>query len=136
MIVVDTNVVAYAVLRSDRTESALAVVERDPAWIAPALWRYELRNVLATAMRLKSLRLTAALAAFAAAEDLVADADLQASTEECLKLAERGGVSAYDAEFVLVAERLGLPLVTADRKIVKAFPEIAISLESFAASEP
>ena len=132
MIVVDTNVVAYAVLPGDRTESSLAVAERDPAWIAPALWRFELRNVLATAMRLSGLRLSAALAAFSAAEDLVADADLMPSTEECLRLAARGGVSAYDAEFVLVAERLDLPLVTADRKLARAFPGLALSPEAFA----
>jgi predicted nucleic acid-binding protein len=132
VIVVDTNVVAYAVLPGDRTKASLAVAERDAAWIAPALWRFELRNVLATAMRLKSLRLPAALAAFSAAEDLVTDADLVASTEECLRLAVRGGVSAYDAEFVLVAERLDVPLVTADRKLAKAFPGLAVSPEKFA----
>jgi predicted nucleic acid-binding protein len=132
VIVVDTNVVAYAVLPGDRTESSLAVAERDPAWIAPALWRFELRNVLATAMRLSGLRLSAALAAFSAAEDLVADADLMPSTEECLRLAARGGVSAYDAEFVLVAERLDLPLITADRKLARAFPLLAVSPKAFA----
>lgn len=132
MIVVDTNVVAYAVLPGEGTESALAVAERDPAWIAPALWRFELRNVLATVMRLKSLRLPAALAAFSAAEDLVSDADFGSSTEDCLRLAARGGVSAYDAEFVLVAERLGVPLVTADRKLARAFPGLAVSPGAFA----
>ena len=50
MIVVDTNLVAYAVLPGERTADALALAERDPAWIAPALWRRELRNVLATLM--------------------------------------------------------------------------------------
>lgn len=123
---------AYAVLPGDRTEASLAVAERDPAWIAPALWRFELRNVLATSMRVKSLKLPAALAAFSAAEELVTDAELQASTEECLRLAARGGVSAYDAEFVVVAERLGVPFITADRKLAKAFPGLAISAEAFA----
>ena len=132
MIVVDTNVVAYAVLPGDRTESSLAVAERDPAWIAPILWRFELRNVLATAIRVKYLRLPVALAAFSTAEALVADAEFLSSTEECLRLAARGGVSAYDAEFVLAAERLSLPLVTADRKLARAFPLVAISPEAFA----
>jgi predicted nucleic acid-binding protein len=124
--------VAYAVLPGDRTEASLAVAARDPAWIAPTLWRFELRNVLATAMRVKSLKLPDALAAFSAAEELVADAELLASTEDCLRLAARGGVSAYDAEFVLVAERLGLPLVTADKKLAKAFPGLAVSSDTFA----
>ena len=51
MIVVDTNLIAYAVVPGARTEAALSVLGADPAWVAPALWRSELRNALATTMR-------------------------------------------------------------------------------------
>lgn len=128
MIVVDTNVLAYAVLPGERTAAALSLVERDPDWIAPPLWRRELRNVLATTMRLRRLSLASALLAFAAAEDLVTDATIESSTEECLRLAARGGVSAWDAEFVFVAEALGLPLVSADRRLSRAFPRRVVAL--------
>lgn len=130
MIVVDTNLVAYAVLPGERTADALALAERDPDWIAPALWRRELRNVLATLMRVRRLPLSSALAAFRAAEQLVADATIEPSTEQCLRLAARGGVSAWDAEFVFVAESLGLPLVTADKKLARAFPRRVVPLAS------
>lgn len=133
MIVVDTNLLAYAVLPGERTESALAVAVRDSDWVAPALWRWELRNVLVTAMRVRKMRLSSALAAFGVAEELVTDADIGPSTEECLRLAARGGVSAYDAEFIFAAEQLGLVLVTADRKLARAFPRRTVSLEEFAA---
>ena len=133
MIVVDTNVLAYAVLPGERTAAALSLAERDPAWVAPALWRRELRNVLATLMRVRQLPLSGALAAFAAAEDLVADATIEPSTEECLRLAARGRVSAWDAEFVFVAEALGLPLVTADKRLTKAFPGRVVALEDLSA---
>jgi predicted nucleic acid-binding protein len=53
VIVVDTNVIAYAVLPGERTDAALALAERDSEWVAPALWRRELRNVLATVMRVR-----------------------------------------------------------------------------------
>lgn len=129
MIVVDTNLVAYAVLPGARTAAALALAERDPAWVAPGLWRHEMRNVLATLMRARGLDLARALAVFAAAEDLVADAAVEPSTEERLRTAARGGVSAYDAEFVCVAEALGVPLVSADRRLVRAFPGRVVSLE-------
>jgi predicted nucleic acid-binding protein len=133
VIVVDTNLIVQAVLPGEVRETALAVAARDPGWVAPALWRSELRNVLATAMRVRGLRLSDAVEAFEAADQLVTDVDLGEFTEACLELAARGRISGYDAEFVLVAERLGRPLITADRKLAKAFPGRAVSPEEFAA---
>lgn len=128
MIVVDTSVVAYAVMPGKQTEAALALALRDSDWVAPRLWRSELRNVLATAMRVSNLGLADALAAFAAAQDLVGDVEIEASTGDCLELAKRGAVSAYDAEFVLTAALLESRLVTADRRLVRAFPDRALLL--------
>lgn len=128
MIVVDTNVIAYAVLPGEQTKAALALAERDPDWVAPGLWRHELRNVLATLMRARRLPLRQALAAFSAAEALVSDATVELSTEACLRVAAEGAVSAYDAAFVLVAEAAGLPLVTADNRLVRAFPGRVVAL--------
>ena len=128
MIVVDTNVLAYAVIPGAHTADALALVERDPAWVAPRLWRYELRNVLATMMRVHGFSLAQAVAAFRAADQLVADAAVPSTAERCLRLAARGGISAWDAEFVLTAEALGLPLVTADKRLARAFPKRAVLL--------
>ena len=39
MIVVDTNVLAYAVLPGERSAAVRALAERDPHWLAPPLWR-------------------------------------------------------------------------------------------------
>jgi len=133
VIVVDTNLLAYAVLPGERTAAAITLAERDPAWVAPALWRRELRNVLATLMRVRKLPLAGALAAFAAAEQLVTDATIEPSTEECLRLAARGRVSAWDAEFVFVADALGLPLVTADKRLARSFPGRVVPLEDLIA---
>jgi predicted nucleic acid-binding protein len=133
MIVVDTNLIAYAVLPGERTDAALSVLGADPAWVAPALWRSELRNALATTMRAGKLSLAGAVDAFDQADRLVTDAGLPDATEACLRLAAAGETSAYDAEFVLVAERLDLPLVTADRKLARAFPGRVISPEEFVA---
>jgi predicted nucleic acid-binding protein len=133
VIVVDTNVLAYAVIPGVHTADALALVERDPAWVAPRLWRYELRNVLATMMRVQGLSFAQGVAAFRAAERLVADAAVDSTLERCLRLAARGRVSAWDAEFVLTAEGLGLPLVTADKRLARAFPRRAVLLEDVAA---
>jgi predicted nucleic acid-binding protein len=133
VIVVDTNILAYAVLPGEKTAAALALVERDPFWVAPALWRRELRNVLATLMRVRRLPLPSALAAFAEAERLVTDVSIEPTTQDCLRLAARGRVSAWDAEFVFVADALGAPLVSADKRLMRAFPGRVVSLTEMAA---
>ena len=48
-----------------------------------------------------------------------------------IQLAERSGCSAYDCEFVAVAEDLAVRLVTADRQVLQAFPSIAVSPDKF-----
>jgi predicted nucleic acid-binding protein len=133
VIVVDTNLIVETVLPGESHGAALEVAARDPEWVAPALWRSELRNVLATSMRTRGLRLRDAVAAFEAADRLVTDFDVDESTEACLAIAAKGRISAYDAEFVFVAERLGKPLVSGDRKLAKAFPGRVLSPEEFVA---
>lgn len=44
-------------------------------------------------------------------------------------------MSAYDGQYVALARRLGTPLITGDRRLLRAFPDIARSMESFVASE-
>ena len=51
MIVVDTDVVAYALLSADHREVTDAVRHKDRRWIAPPLWASEFRNVIATYVR-------------------------------------------------------------------------------------
>lgn len=50
-----------------------------------------------------------------------------------LQLAAQSGCSAYDCEFVGLAQDLGVTFVTADRQILAAFPSVAVSPESFVA---
>lgn len=136
MIVVDTNVLAYLLLPGDQTEAARRTLARDPTWAAPALWRSELRNVLALYLRQQHLTLADAVAVQTEAEALLAGREFAVASEQVLALADHSGRSAYDCEFVAVAQTLGVPLVTSDRQILGSFPAIAIALREYGAGAP
>jgi len=40
---------------------------------------------------------------------------------------------AYDCEFVALAAGLGIPLITLDRKLARAFPDQAVMLPDYVA---
>jgi predicted nucleic acid-binding protein len=129
LIVVDTNVVAYYILQTAETAEAIKVRQRDIFWSAPGLWRSEFRNMLLRYVRNGDLDLQLAKAAVAKAKNVVRARSV--SSDRVLELAAASGCTAYDCEFVSVAERLRVPLVASDKQVLSAFPSIAMSMADF-----
>ncbi len=130
MIVVDTNIIAYAWLKTTRNRDAMLLLEREPEWHAPLLWRSEFRNVLLGEVRGKRLDGAVATELLNSAERWFHNREHLPSSELVFGLARKSGCTAYDCEFVAVAEQLDAPLVTADRALLKAFPKRAQTLEA------
>ena len=128
MIVVDTNVLAYLYLPTDHTSRTEALLQQDSEWAAPVLWRSEFRSILAGYMRRKTLTFVEARAIQAEAEALVAGNEHDVDSQQVLELVRDSDCSAYACEFVALAIRLGVKLVTMDAKLLKAFPRHAVSL--------
>jgi predicted nucleic acid-binding protein len=131
VIVADSNLIAYLMIRGDRTAEAGAVFRKDAVWAAPLLWRSELRNVLVTYLRTGRFTLAEATERMHDAESLVAAREYEVPSVPVLRLAAESGRTAYDCEFVHLARELGAPLVTSDRKLLRAFPGTAVSMEEF-----
>lgn len=128
MIVVDTNVLAYLYLPGEYTAQAEALLERDPQWAAPVLWRSEFRNILAGYIRRSTLTFEQARDIQAEAENLLSGAEHDVDSQRVLELVRDSDCSAYDCEFVALAMKLGVALVTMDAKLLRAFPERALPL--------
>ncbi len=133
MIVVDTNVIHYCWVRGQNTEIAQAVRQRDPDWHAPVLWRSELRNVLTAYLRRKLLSGTQIAGVLKAAAHALTDREHSVADELVLTVVADSTLTAYDAEFVALASVLEVPLVTADKAILKAFPGHAMTMQTFLA---
>jgi predicted nucleic acid-binding protein len=131
VIVVDTNVIAYLMLNGDRTREARGVFLKDPEWTAPVFWRSEFRNVLAQYLQRNEISLHQALRVMGEAEQLLRDGEYEVPSSAVLELVSSSRCSAYDCEFVALARAQGIPLVTSDRQLLKAFPEYALSPEAF-----
>lgn len=130
MIVVDANLLVHLLVPGPSTAQAEELLRREPVWVAPFLCLSELRNALMGYVRGGQLRPTRALALARAAEDLLREREFRVGSDRVLERAGTSGCSAYDCEYVVLAEDLGVPLVTSDRQILRAFPGVAVSLES------
>ncbi|WP_026603557.1 type II toxin-antitoxin system VapC family toxin [Methylomonas sp. 11b] len=131
MIVADTNTIAYLYLNSEKSAQAEQLLRQEAQWIAPNLWKSEFRNVLALYLRKNLLALDDALRIVRQAETLLQQNEYEVSSAQVLQLVASSDCSAYDCEFVALAKLLNVPLITADRKVQKAFPEIARTIEDF-----
>lgn len=130
MRVVDSNVLAYLYLPGEYTAAAEALMEHDPDWAAPVLWRSEFRNILAGYLRRGKLTFEQAHALQSEAEDLLSGAEYEVDSRSVLELVRDSECSAYDCEFVALAKTLGTKLVTMDGKVLRSFPDVAVALSA------
>lgn len=128
MIVVDTNVLVALFMRSAQGFAAEALYQRSPKWAAPRLWRSEMRNALSRYLRAGHIDLASAREIQANAEHLIAENEYGLDSGSVLDLVAASTCTAYDCEFVALALRLGVPLVTCDQQILRDFPEVAVDL--------
>ena len=133
MIVADTNLLIYLYVQGQRTAESEALLQKDAVWTAPLLWRSEFRNALIGLVRTDALQLEEAMSMIDEAERWLNGHEYSVVSRQVLALASRSGGSAYDCEFVALAQDLEVPLVTNDRQILKAFPTIAVSPSAFTA---
>ena len=131
MIVADADVISYFWLDVARTEVARDARRRDEEWVAPALWRSEFRNVLCQHMEHRTLSFTDALQIASRAEADLEDRTYDVSTQAVLRLVDETGHSAYDCEYVALAQHLDVQLVTGDTQVADRFPDTAVLLEDF-----
>jgi len=132
MIVADANLLIYFACDTPRTELARRVHAIDPDWIAPWLWEAEVLNGLLVMHRAGLLGMAEAAQAWRNAAMAILDTSLATDPGRVLAIARASKLSAYDACYVALAQATGAVLVTEDKQILRACPDVARSLESYA----
>lgn len=131
MIVADANLLVYLWAGGPGEALAGAVLHREPRWIAPFLWRSEFLNAVVGLVRARRRTFEQAVAAIREAERQMAGHEYLVSSEAVVTVATQSGCTAYDCEYVALAQNLGLTLVTFDADVRRAFPGRAIAPEAF-----
>ena len=131
MIVADTNIISYLLLPTSYSEAADRLYRTDPQWTAPVLWKSEFRNVLALYLRKQVITVGRALQLQELAESIMLNNEYDIASSQVFTLIVKSACSAYDCEFVALAEYLDCPLVTQDKKLLASFPSVAISIQDF-----
>jgi predicted nucleic acid-binding protein len=129
VILVDTNVLFSLVVDSDLSQAAVRLHEQDDDWRSEFHALVELTNVLARYIRNGKMTAEEGRLALAAAEDFMDGNLYSVAHADALELTFGSQVSAYDARFLAAAISLQTKLVTEDRKLRNAAPELTCSLE-------
>lgn len=125
--VVDTNVVAYLLLGTTAfVDESRACFEQVATPLAPAHWEAELANVVWMAVKAGVVSAADGPARLGLARRLGIESIATSTLSQgALLRAMASGVSVYDTLFVELAARSACPMVTFDRAVLKAFPDIA-----------
>lgn len=69
------------------------------------------------------------------AEQLMDGYEQSASPAKIFETIKKSNCSAYDCEFVALAQELDIPLLTYDKQIIREFPSTALKPEDYLASQ-
>ena len=97
----------------------------------PGSWSLEVANGLVAGERRRRIKAAESAAFIALIEELPIVADPASGARalhETLSLAREHRLSAYDAAYLELAMRLGVPLATADRALATAAPQAGVAL--------
>lgn len=121
-IVVDNSVVVSWCLADEQEALAEQAMRRAASGgaVAPGIWWYELRNALVMGERRGRLSVRQAARALAAVRQVGVSLDWDHDDRTMLDLTRRYRLSVYDAAYLEVAGRRGLPLATLDRRLHEA----------------
>jgi predicted nucleic acid-binding protein len=106
--------------RTDYTNAILKAISAPLEAIAPSLWAYEVRNAVLLGLRRPRISDADALAFLESLKALPIRLVDPISYDDLLRLADRNGLTVYDAAYLDLAIREGLPLASLDKALCKA----------------
>jgi predicted nucleic acid-binding protein len=129
--VIDTSVTMAWCFEDEASPATDGVLDRlrDEEAAAPAIWLLEVANVLLVAERRGRLREAQASRFLELLDQLPIEVDnAMSDLAGVVAAGRRHELSSYDASYLVLAERLGAPLATLDRRLGAAAERAGVQL--------
>jgi len=132
-LVLDASAALTWVYQDEMTDASREILDRvtaDGAWV-PSMWRLEVANGLNVGVRRGRIEANLRDDALAtlALHDIRMDTETwQAAWASTLRLADRFGLTLYDAAYVELAQRKSLPLASFDGAMLAAAQSLGLSV--------
>ena len=132
-LVIDSSLTLTWFFEDERTTTTMALLDRvqQSGAVAPPLWRLEVANALQVGVRRGRIDTTYRDASLQdlSALDIAIDADGEDfAWTTTLRLADRFGLTMYEAAYLELAQRVSLPLATLDRALRAAASGLGVTL--------
>jgi len=133
LFVVDNSVVMSWCFKDEANQYADSVLDRltDATALVPSIWALEVINVLLVAERRKrvseadSVRFTTLLSQLPI---IVEHENVELIMKDLLTLARVHNLSSYDASYLDLAMRKGLPIATLDKRLIEAATAVDVKI--------
>jgi len=125
--IIDASSVAAFLFQDEATPSSGALLNHVMATgvVVPSIWLYEVTNMLRQGERRGRLTAADRQEAIALLMEIAPEVEAPPLSQllgAVLELAARHGLTAYDAAYLELAQRRGLPLATRDAALIRAAP--------------
>ena len=131
MIVIDANILIYSLIEGDYSLLAKQLRVKESDWRTVKLCLHEVLNVLVTYQRRGMLTLEQCQERLDHTQRFMQVAQCDVDMSATLTVATQYAITAYDAQYVALAQSLNAPLITEDKKLRQAVPWIAFSMHDF-----
>ena len=132
--VLDASVALSWIFEDEASPYAEVVIEalKSTSAVVPLVWPLEIDNAILAAIRRRRIEEADAFRYLTVLDTLALEIDLEVAREtlgqRILGLGLTHGLSAYDASYLEVAMRRGLPLATQDERLMRAASAAGIDL--------
>jgi predicted nucleic acid-binding protein len=131
VIVVDTSILIPAFVDAPSSARARRVIDPRARWVLPPMWRFEFTSAMATLIRAGEIDPVTAYGAMDDARTAVVSREVPVDQGQVIRVSIRHKISAYDAQYIALADEYGVVCVTSDKDLLKKAPDQTISLDAY-----